>query len=113
MQIIGKMESLYAEISDIVDRMELKSKLSTQESSDSSEVQSHIMQLKELIQKERSDYIVSAENNLNMINMLFVIVHLYMVPCLIFTSIFNQLINFIGFAETFHDGTFATGDDFC
>ncbi|KAG6599898.1 putative 1-phosphatidylinositol-3-phosphate 5-kinase FAB1C, partial [Cucurbita argyrosperma subsp. sororia] len=56
-EIIGKMESLYAEISDIVDRMEQKSKLSMQEPSDSSEMQSHIMQLKELIQKERSDYI--------------------------------------------------------
>lgn len=61
MQIIGKMESLYAEISDVVDRMEQKSKLSTQESSDSGDVQSHITQLKELLQKERSDYIVSAE----------------------------------------------------
>lgn len=60
MQIIGKMESLYAEISDIVDRMEQKNKLSTQDSSDSSDVQSHIAQLKELLQKERSDYIVSA-----------------------------------------------------
>ncbi|XP_022941957.1 putative 1-phosphatidylinositol-3-phosphate 5-kinase FAB1C [Cucurbita moschata] len=56
-EIIGKMESLYAEISDIVDRMEQKNKLSTQDSSDSSDVQSHIAQLKELLQKERSDYI--------------------------------------------------------
>ncbi|CAK9324031.1 unnamed protein product [Citrullus colocynthis] len=56
-EIIGKMESLYAEISDVVDRMEQKSKLSTQESLDSGDVQSHITQLKELLQKERSDYI--------------------------------------------------------
>lgn len=75
-QIIGKMESLYAEISDIVDRMEQKSK-STQEPSDSSEeVQSHIMQLKGLLQKERSDYIVSAENNPTMIKTLTVIAYL-------------------------------------
>lgn len=64
MQIIGKMESLYAEISDVVDRMEQKSKLPMQESSDSSDVQSHITQLKELLQKERSDYIVSAERTI-------------------------------------------------
>lgn len=81
------MESLYAEISDIVDRMEQKSKLSMQESSDSSEMQSHVMQLKELIQKERSDYIVSAENNLNMIN-------LYFCHC---TFIYESMFNMYGY----------------
>lgn len=65
MQIIGKMESLYAEISDIIDRMEQKSKLLTQESS--SDVQNHITQLKELLQKERSDYIVSAERTIQIL----------------------------------------------
>lgn len=51
---------LYAEISDILDSLEDKSKCFTYEFSDASELQSHLMELKDLVKKERNEYIVSS-----------------------------------------------------
>ncbi|GMJ13319.1 FORMS APLOID AND BINUCLEATE CELLS 1C [Hibiscus trionum] len=50
-ELMVKMEMLYAEISDILDNIELKSK-----SSDASELSNHIMELRDQIRKERTDY---------------------------------------------------------
>ncbi|EXC06051.1 1-phosphatidylinositol-3-phosphate 5-kinase [Morus notabilis] len=56
-QLMRKMETLYAEISDVLDVMEDKSKSFGHELSDTSELLNHIMELKDLVKKERNDYI--------------------------------------------------------
>lgn len=56
---MGKMESLYAEISDVLDRMEDKSQSFGHELSDTRELLNHILELKDLVKKERNDHIVS------------------------------------------------------
>ncbi|KAL4280932.1 hypothetical protein GQ457_03G009690 [Hibiscus cannabinus] len=50
-ELMVKMEMLYAEISDVLDNIELKSK-----SSDASELSNHILELRDQIHKERNDY---------------------------------------------------------
>ncbi|XP_039065398.1 putative 1-phosphatidylinositol-3-phosphate 5-kinase FAB1C [Hibiscus syriacus] len=50
-ELMVKMEMLYAEISDVLDSIELKSK-----SSNVSELSNHIMELRDQIRKERIDY---------------------------------------------------------
>lgn len=57
---MGKMETLYAEISDVLDGMESKRQASSHEWSDTCELENHITNLKELMKKERNDYIVSS-----------------------------------------------------
>lgn len=57
---MGKMETLYAEISDILDRMEDKARFLGQELSDTADLQNHVMEMKDLVKKERIDYIVSS-----------------------------------------------------
>lgn len=57
---MGKMETLYAEVSDVLDHMEDKSQSFGHEFSDTSELQNHIIELKDLMKKERNDYIVSS-----------------------------------------------------
>ncbi|PQP96235.1 putative 1-phosphatidylinositol-3-phosphate 5-kinase FAB1C [Prunus yedoensis var. nudiflora] len=54
-ELMGKMETLYAEISDVLDCMEEKNRSFGREMS--SELQNHIMELKDLLKKERNDYI--------------------------------------------------------
>lgn len=58
-QLMRKMETLYAEISDVLDVMEDKSISFGHELSNTSELLNHIMELKDLVKKERNDYIVS------------------------------------------------------
>ncbi|GAV82574.1 Cpn60_TCP1 domain-containing protein/PIP5K domain-containing protein [Cephalotus follicularis] len=55
-ELMGKMENLYAEISDVLDCTEEKSKSSGYDFPDSSELHNHIMELKDQLKKERSDY---------------------------------------------------------
>ena len=50
------METLYAEISDVLDSLEEKCKSFGHEWSDTNELQDHIMELKDLLKKERNDY---------------------------------------------------------
>ncbi|XP_039034115.1 putative 1-phosphatidylinositol-3-phosphate 5-kinase FAB1C isoform X2 [Hibiscus syriacus] len=50
-ELMVKTEMLYAEISDVLDSIELKSK-----SSNGSELSNHIMELRDQIRKERNDY---------------------------------------------------------
>lgn len=56
-ELLGNMEAFYAEISDVLDTMEQRSKHLGSEHSDMSELQNHIVELKEQLKKERSDYI--------------------------------------------------------
>jgi 1-phosphatidylinositol-3-phosphate 5-kinase len=56
LQLVGKMETLYAEISDVLDSLEEKCKSFGHEWSDTNELQDHIMELKDLLKKERNDY---------------------------------------------------------
>ena len=56
---MGKMETLYAEISDVLDRMEDKSQSFGHELSDTRELLNYILELKDLVKKERNDHIVS------------------------------------------------------
>lgn len=56
---MGKMETLYAEISDVLDGMEDKSRSLGRESSDTGDLQNRVLELKDLVKKERNDYIVS------------------------------------------------------
>jgi 1-phosphatidylinositol-3-phosphate 5-kinase len=56
LQLVGKMETLYAEISDVLDSLEEKCKSFGHEWSDTNELQDHIMGLKDLLKKERNDY---------------------------------------------------------
>ena len=53
------METLYAEISDVLDGMEDKSRSLGRESSDTGDLQNRVLELKDLVKKERNDYIVS------------------------------------------------------
>ncbi|XP_065856186.1 putative 1-phosphatidylinositol-3-phosphate 5-kinase FAB1C [Euphorbia lathyris] len=55
-ELLGNMEAFYAEISDVLDNMEEKSKCSGSEMSDMNELQNHIMELKDQLKKERDDY---------------------------------------------------------
>ena len=61
MQLMGKMETIYAEISDVLDCMEEKNRSFGHQMSGTIELQNHIMELKDLLKKERNDYIVSAK----------------------------------------------------
>ncbi|KAF3432202.1 hypothetical protein FNV43_RR26941 [Rhamnella rubrinervis] len=60
-EIMGKMETLYAEISDILDSMEDKTRSFGQELLDASELQNHVMEMKDLVKKERNEYIGSLQ----------------------------------------------------
>ncbi|KAL5553392.1 hypothetical protein UlMin_040793 [Ulmus minor] len=57
MELMGKMETLYAEIFDVLDSMEDRSTSFAPEFSDTSELRNHIMELKDLVKRERNDYI--------------------------------------------------------
>lgn len=59
MQLLGKMETCYGEISDVLDSMEQKSKSFPSELSDTNELQNHFMELKDQLRKERNEYNVS------------------------------------------------------
>jgi archaellum component FlaC len=61
LQLISKMESLYAEISDVLDSLEEKCKSFGNEWSDTDELQDHIMELKDLLKMERNDYNVCTD----------------------------------------------------
>lgn len=63
MQLLGNIEAFYAKISDALDSMEQKSKYFGNELSDMTELQNHIMELKDQLRKERNDYTVSAHKN--------------------------------------------------
>lgn len=63
---MGKMETIYAEISDVLDRMEEKNRSFGHEMSGASELQNHIVELKDLLKKERNDYIVSTKYSIIM-----------------------------------------------
>lgn len=56
-ELMGKMETLYAEISDVLDCMEEKNRSFGCEMSGAGELQNHIVELKEQLKKERNDYI--------------------------------------------------------
>lgn len=62
---MGKMETLYAEISDILDSMEDKTRSFGQELSDTSALQNHVMEMKDLVKMERNEYIVSSHCGIN------------------------------------------------
>lgn len=53
------METLYAEISDMLGRIELKIAFFRNESSDKSDLHNHITELKDLLNREKNDYNVS------------------------------------------------------
>lgn len=55
-ELVHKMETLYAEISDVLDSLEEKCKSFGNECSDTDDLQGHIMELKDLLKKERNDY---------------------------------------------------------
>ncbi|GKV42909.1 hypothetical protein SLEP1_g50267 [Rubroshorea leprosula] len=55
-ELIAKMETLYAEISDVLDGIEQRSNFIGSESSDSSELLNHVLELKDQLKKERNDY---------------------------------------------------------
>lgn len=56
-ELMGKMETLYAEISDVLDGMEDKSQSLGHELSDARELLNYILKLKDLVKKERNDHI--------------------------------------------------------
>ncbi|XP_061991832.1 putative 1-phosphatidylinositol-3-phosphate 5-kinase FAB1C isoform X1 [Rosa rugosa] len=56
-ELMGKMETLYAEISDILDCMEEKNRSFGCEMSGAGGLQNHIVELKDQLKKERNDYI--------------------------------------------------------
>ncbi|KDP38042.1 hypothetical protein JCGZ_04685 [Jatropha curcas] len=56
-ELLGNVEAFYAEISDVVDSMEQRSKSFGSELSDMNELQNHIMELKDQVRKERDNYI--------------------------------------------------------
>ncbi|KAM1520668.1 hypothetical protein ACFX10_011018 [Malus domestica] len=56
-ELMGKMETIYAEISDVLDCMEEKNRSLGHQMSGAIELQNHIMELKDLLKKERNDYI--------------------------------------------------------
>lgn len=53
------METMYAEIADLLDKIEQKCKSIVYDTSNTSELHNHILELKDQIQKERDDYRVS------------------------------------------------------
>lgn len=53
------METLYAEISNVLEVMEQRSNSIGCEMSDSTDLKSHILELKVQLESERNDYIVS------------------------------------------------------
>ncbi|XP_050235071.1 putative 1-phosphatidylinositol-3-phosphate 5-kinase FAB1C [Mercurialis annua] len=55
-ELLGNMEAFYAEISDVLDSMEEKSKSFGKELSDSNELLNHIVELKDQLRKERNHY---------------------------------------------------------
>ncbi|XP_015578964.3 putative 1-phosphatidylinositol-3-phosphate 5-kinase FAB1C [Ricinus communis] len=55
-ELLGNMEAFYAEISDVLDSMEQKSKSFGNELSDLNELQNHIVELKDQLRKERNHY---------------------------------------------------------
>ncbi|GKU90189.1 hypothetical protein SLEP1_g4219 [Rubroshorea leprosula] len=55
-ELIAKMETLFAEISDVLDNIEQKSNFLGCQSSDSSELLNHVLELKDQLKKERNDY---------------------------------------------------------
>lgn len=54
-----KMETVYAEISDVLEDMEQKSSRVGCETSDITDLKNHIVELKDQTKKERNDYMVS------------------------------------------------------
>lgn len=60
LQLVGKMETLYAEISDVLDSLEEKCKSFGSEWSEKRELQDCIVELNGLLKKERNDYNVCA-----------------------------------------------------
>ncbi|WCJ33529.1 1-phosphatidylinositol-3-phosphate 5-kinase FAB1B [Euphorbia peplus] len=55
-ELLGNVEAFYAEISDVLDSMEDKSKCFGSEMSDMDELQNHILELKDQLKTERTDY---------------------------------------------------------
>ncbi|XVE85393.1 hypothetical protein DITRI_Ditri17bG0087500 [Diplodiscus trichospermus] len=55
-ELIVKMETLYAEVSDVLDNIEQKSNSAGSQLSNASELANHIMELRDQIRKERNDY---------------------------------------------------------
>ena len=49
LQLVRKMETLYAEISDVLDSLEEKYKYFGNECSDTNDLQGHMMELKDLL----------------------------------------------------------------
>ena len=62
LQLVRKRETLYTEISDVLDSLEEKYKSFGNECSDTNDLQGHMMELKDLLKKERNDYNVCADN---------------------------------------------------
>lgn len=58
-QLMVKMETLYAEIYDVLEGMGHKSNSIGCESSDTIDLKNHILELKDQLKKERNDYMVS------------------------------------------------------
>ena len=56
------METWYVEISDVLDSLEEKYKSFGNECSDTNDLQGHIVELKDLLKKERNDYNVCTDN---------------------------------------------------
>lgn len=59
------METVYAEISDVLEGMEQKSSSVGYETSNTTDLKNHILALKDQIKKERNDYLVSFFWSLN------------------------------------------------
>ncbi|GLT35020.1 hypothetical protein SLA2020_095050 [Shorea laevis] len=55
-ELIAKWEALFADISDVLDTIEQKSNFLGCQSSDSSELLNHVLELKDQLKKERNDY---------------------------------------------------------
>ncbi|KAK9277105.1 hypothetical protein L1049_006644 [Liquidambar formosana] len=55
-ELMSKTEILYAEITDVLDSFEQKSASAGHESLDMSELHNHILELKDLVRKERNNY---------------------------------------------------------
>lgn len=55
-ELLSKIETAYVKISDVLDRIEQKTTSFRNESSDKSELHNHIMDLKDLLNRERNDY---------------------------------------------------------
>lgn len=58
-QLMVKMETLYAEISNVLEVMEQRSNSIGCEMSDKNDLKSHVLELKAQLKCERNDYIVS------------------------------------------------------